>query len=145
MGDTVSKFHSLLQDQNDMTKNSDVHAIFVTEEDEVQDTIKDFEAKYPNLASEFIQIQEEQYQLFASKMLDYGLGNIALGGDLNNEDDQRYSLMGLQIRLNDKINRLKNLLVHKKNYVKGESIEDTFIDVANYGIIAMLVGRNQWK
>jgi len=24
-------------------------------------------------------------------------------------------------------------------------MEDTFIDIANYGIIGLLVGRNKWK
>lgn len=104
----------------------------------------DFNHKYPGLGEEFRKIQEEQYQLFMSKMMDYGRSNITLGGDLSEKEDREYSLMGIQIRLNDKINRLKNLLVHKRNYVKGEPIEDTFIDVANYGIIGMLVGRKKW-
>ena len=40
---------------------------------------------------------------------------------------------------------MKNLLVNGKNFVKGEGMEDTFIDIANYGIIGMLVGRDKWK
>ena len=28
---------------------------------------------------------------------------------------------------------------------KGEGMEDTFIDIANYGILVLLVGRNKWK
>ena len=31
------------------------------------------------------------------------------------------------------------------NFVKGEGMEDTFLDVANYGIIGLLVGRDKWK
>jgi len=38
----------------------------------------DFEKTYPELAKEFQQIQKEQYELFASKMMDYGLSNISL-------------------------------------------------------------------
>ena len=57
----------------------------------------------------------------------------------------KFSLTGLAIRLTDKISRLKNLLVNGKNYVKGEGMEDTFIDIANYGIIGLLVGRDKWK
>ena len=45
-------------------------------------TIKDFESTYPELAKEFSKVQEEQYELFAGKMMDYGLGNIALGSIL---------------------------------------------------------------
>ena len=32
-----------------------------------------------------------------------------------------------------------------KNYVDGEGMIDSFIDIANYGIIAMMVIRNKWK
>ena len=64
---------------------------------------------------------------------------------INNESDKKFSLTGLCIRLTDKISRLKNLLSNGKNYVKGESMEDTFIDIANYGIIGLLVGRDKWK
>ena len=32
-----------------------------------------------------------------------------------------------------------------KNYVKDEPMIDSFIDIANYGIIAMLVLRDKWK
>ena len=108
--------------------------------------VEKFENEYPELAEEFSKIQEEQYELFAKKMLDYGLNNITLGGDIvNNSDDKKFSLTGLTIRLTDKINRLRNLVVSGKNYVKDEGMEDTFIDIANYGIIGMLVGRNKWK
>ena len=37
------------------------------------------------------------------------------------------------------------LRVNGKNYVQGEGMEDTFIDIANYGIIGLLVGRDKWK
>lgn len=113
---------------------------------EVQTTVDKFEEEYPDLSVEFIKIQQEMYVMFAAKHLDYGLNNITLGGDIvNNSDDKKFSLTGLCIRLTDKISRLKNLLINGKNYVKGEGMEDTFIDIANYGIIALLVGRNKWK
>ena len=105
-----------------------------------------FEKEYPELSKEFQKIQQEMYEMFARKHLDYGLNNIALGGDIvNNERDKKFSLTGLAIRLTDKISRLRNLMVNGKNYVEGEGMEDTFIDIANYGIIGLLVGRNKWK
>ena len=105
-----------------------------------------FETEYPELAEEYKRIGMEMYQMFAAKHMDYGLNNIALGGDiLNNKEDKKFSLTGLAIRLTDKISRLKNLLVNGKNYVKGEGMEDTFVDIANYGIIGLLVGRDKWK
>jgi hypothetical protein len=113
---------------------------------ENKEIVEIFEKEYPELSKEFQLIQKEQYELFTRKMMSYGLNNVALGGDIvNNSDDKKFSLTGLTIRLTDKINRLRNLMVSGKQYVKDESMEDTFIDIANYGIIGMLVGRNRWK
>jgi hypothetical protein len=85
-------------------------------------SVVDFEQKYPELAYEFQQIQKEQYELFASKMMDYGLSNIALGSTLEKEEDINLSITGIWLRCNDKINRLKNMLQRNgKNYVKGRS------------------------
>jgi len=107
------------------------------------DIIEDFEFEYQELAKAFKNIQKEQYELFASKMLDYGLGNISLGSTLEDPEDVKLSLTGVWLRCNDKINRLKNLI--KRNYVEGEKMEDNFIDIANYGIIALLVMNEKWK
>lgn len=115
-------------------------------DDIVGSTINDFEKLYPELAEEFKQIQKEQYDLFAGKMLDYGLGNIALGSTLTEEEDIQLSLTGIWLRCNDKINRLKNMLKRKgKSYVNDEPMIDSFIDISNYGIIAQLVMRGKWK
>ena len=114
-------------------------------EDDTNQIIVLFEEEYPELAEEFQNIQEEMYEMFARKHMDYGLNNIALGGNLTNQEDKKFSLTGLCIRLTDKISRLKNLLINGKNFVEGENMEDTFIDIANYGIIGLLVGRDKWK
>ena len=111
----------------------------------VSEAVETFENEYPELSEEYKRISEEMYEMFARKHMDYGLNNISLGGDLKNPNDKKFSLTGLAIRLTDKISRLRNLLTNGKNYVKGESMEDTFVDVANYGIIGMLVGRDKWK
>ena len=109
-------------------------------------TVGDFEKMYPELAEEFKQIQKEQYDLFAGKMLDYGLSNISLGSNLEEKDDVHMSLTGIWLRCNDKINRLKNMLKREgKNYVKDEPMIDSFIDISNYGIIAQLVMKGKWK
>ena len=128
------------------TKMSD-REIMNAKQGKKEDTaILHFEEQYPELSEEFQKIQEEQYEMFARKHLDYGLNNIALGGDIvNNSDDKQFSLTGLCIRLTDKISRLKNLLVNGRSFVEGEGMEDTFIDIANYGIIGFLVGRDKWK
>jgi hypothetical protein len=96
-------------------------------------TTKIFEETYPELAKEFKNLQQEQYELFSGKMMDYGLGNIALGSTLEEEEDIQLSLTGIWLRCNDKINRLKNMLKRKgKNYVNDEPMIDSFIDISNY-------------
>ena len=108
--------------------------------------IADFEKTYPQLAEAWKEVQQEQYELFARKMMDYGLGNIALGTTLEEPEDIQLSLTGIWLRVNDKVNRLKNMLKRKGyNYVAGETMMDSFVDIANYGIIAMLVMRGKWK
>ena len=134
--DAKSKIEKVMSDREIMNAKSGVSEKL---------TIKVFEKEYPELSKEFKQIQKEMYAMFAAKHMDYGLNNISLGGDLKIESDKKFSLTGLAIRLTDKISRLKNLLVNGKNYVKGEGMEDTFIDIANYGIIGLLVGRDKWK
>ena len=145
MGSSVSKYKENMSDREIMnSKNPKKIQEYI--DDEVNQTITIFEEEYPELSNEFQIIQEEMYEMFARKHLDYGLNNIALGGDiLNSKDDKKFSLTGLCIRLTDKISRLKNLLINGRSFVKGEGMEDTFIDIANYGIIGLLVGRNKWK
>ena len=84
----------------------------------MNEAVKVFEKEYPELSAEFKTIQVEMYEMFAAKHMDYGLNNIALGGDiLNNENDKKFSLTGLCIRLTDKISRLKNLLINGRSFV----------------------------
>ena len=135
MGDTITKYYEMMSDREIMDAKHPEKA-----------AVRAFEKEYPILSSEFKSIQKEMYEMFARKHMDYGLNNIALGGDIvNNSDDKQFSLTGLCIRLTDKISRLKNLLINGKAFVEGEGIQDTFIDIANYGIIGLLVGRDKWK
>jgi len=145
MGSSIYKYKEIMSDREIMdAKNTKKIQEFM--DDEINQIITIFEEEYPELSNEFMIIQEEQYEMFARKHMDYGLNNIALGGDIvNNSDDKQFSLTGLCIRLTDKISRLKNLLVNGRSFVEGEGMEDTFIDIANYGIIGLLVGRNKWK
>ena len=63
-------------------------------DDEVNQTITIFEEEYPDLSNEFIKIQAEMYAMFAAKHMDYGLNNIALGGDIvNNSNDKQLPLI----------------------------------------------------
>tara|TARA_R100001509_G_C4825025_1_gene201195 strand:- start:236 stop:652 length:417 start_codon:yes stop_codon:yes gene_type:complete len=114
-------------------------------DEEKEAIIELFQKEYPELSQEFSKITREMYETFARKHMDYGLQNISLGGDLTKDNDKKFSLTGLAIRLTDKVSRLRNLLVNGRSFVKGEGMEDTFLDIANYGIIGLLVGRDKWK
>ena len=101
---------------------------------------------YPGIAKAYERIQLEQYELFAKKMMDYGKGNISLGSNLDTDDEIHVSMTGIWFRLHDKIQRLKQLVLLKKDAkVKTESIIDTFQDLSIYGIIAQIVKNKQWK
>jgi hypothetical protein len=103
------------------------------------------EALYPSMTQEFKKICTEQYLMFCAKMSNYGKGNIMLGGDINNEEDRNLALKGIAIRMNDKTNRLINLLLRNKQDVVNESTIDTFQDIVNYAIIALIIQRQMWK
>ena len=107
---------------------------------------KDFENEYPGLAEGFKAIQKEQYELFARKMLSYGLGNIAMGSNLDTKEDVNLSLTAIWIRSMDKMQRLKQLvLLNKQNSLEDEPVEDAYVDLSNYSIIALLVKAGLWK
>lgn len=92
-----------------------------------------------NLDSKFsIAVTEtfnELKELLIKKHLDYGPKNISdsPGGPLN----------GLRVRMHDKLARINNL-VDNGATPQYESLEDSFKDMANYSIIALLVLRHKW-
>ena len=105
-----------------------------------------FENEFPNIADGFKKIQKEQYELFARKMLSYGLGNIAMGSNLDTKEDVNLSLTAIWIRSMDKMQRLKQLvLLNKQNTLDDEPVEDAYVDLSNYSIIALLVKAGLWK
>lgn len=73
----------------------------------------------------------ENIKLLDRKQQDYGSKNISLSGEI-----------GIQVRLQDKVCRLKNLL--ENNSPQNESIFDTYQDIANYGIIGDMLKRGEW-
>ena len=107
--------------------------------------VEQMEEEWPEMTNEFKKIQREQYQLFLFKQHDYGPGNISVGTQLVTKEEVHLSLTGLWFRMNDKIQRLKTLLMGgRKNAVEGEPIEDAFLDVSNYGIMATIVKNGKW-
>ncbi len=75
-------------------------------------------------------IYDEIYDILIKKQQDYGPNNIqnSPGGPLN----------GLQVRLYDKMSRLINL-IQSGAKPENESLRDTFVDIANYGVIGIMI------
>jgi len=75
-------------------------------------------------------------ELLIKKQKDYGPKNISdsPGGPLN----------GLRVRMFDKLARINNL-VETGAKPENESLRDSFLDIANYAIIAMMVLDKQWE
>jgi hypothetical protein len=107
--------------------------------------VQQMEHEWPQMTKEFKKIQREQYELFLHKQHDYGPSNISVGTQLQTKEEVRLSLMGLFFRMNDKIQRVKTLLMNnRESAVKDEPIEDAYLDVSNYGIMATIVSRGKW-
>lgn len=103
------------------------------------------EKSYPELCTEYKKIMMEQYILFCKKHRNYGTGNINVGTNLETDSDVKLALTGLWFRLNDKIQRLKNLVVLGEPDTVDEALEDTFQDLSVYGIIGQIVKQKKFK
>ena len=76
--------------------------------------------------------------------MDYGPSNIAMGTSLDTSDEKRLSLIGLIVRINDKVQRLLNLMVKNNRKAQNEPTVDAFKDLSVYGIIAQIVQNGKW-
>jgi hypothetical protein len=105
--------------------------------EEVQEAIEDALELKTDMGREIVKVALECIKLFDDKQQDYGSMNILMSGEL-----------GVACRLLDKASRVRHILVKqlkgdaKINY---ESLEDAYIDVANIGMIGMLLNRKVWK
>lgn len=75
----------------------------------------------------------ENVKLLDRKQRDYGSGNISSFGEY-----------GVLVRCTDKLARLRNLLTNVSD-PKNESIIDSWVDLSNYSLIAILCRNGQWK
>jgi hypothetical protein len=78
---------------------------------------------------------DEAEALLLKKHKDYGPKNIAgaPGGPVN----------GLRVRMWDKMARINHLYDNNKD-PENESLKDSFLDLANYAIIALMVLDEEW-
>lgn len=117
----------------------------MSEEREQQiDPIKMCEERYPETTKEFKKILKEQYEVFCRKQMNYGPDNISVGTRLETQEEIKLSQTGLWFRMNDKIQRLKQLVLLGKPDTVGEAVEDTYQDLSVYNIIAQIVIRGKW-
>jgi len=111
---------------------------------EIHPIVDQMEEEWPKMTKEFKRLQREQYELFCKKQHDYGPGNISVGTTLQTDEEIHLSLTGLWFRMNDKIQRLKTLLLSGRETAVGEPLEDAYLDVSNYGIMATIVKNGKW-
>ena len=111
---------------------------------DVHPIVTQMEKEWPEMTQEFKRLQREQYELFCRKQHDYGPGNISVGTNLQTPEEIKLSLTGLWFRMNDKIQRLKTLLMGNKESAVDEPLEDAYLDVSNYGIMATIVKNGKW-
>jgi hypothetical protein len=78
----------------------------------------------------FQKVCEEMLATFIKKHKDYGKGNILSIKEL-----------GIAFRTTEKVERLKNLLMNPGNAPENESIDDSWMDVAVYAVIAKCIAR----
>jgi hypothetical protein len=133
------------------TPKTNLQMNILPKEDEIRaiqydnpEVVKQIEEQYPETTDEFKRIMFTQYELFCMKQSNYGPGNISVGTSLETEDDVKLSLTGLWFRINDKVQRLKQLVVLGNKDNVGEPIDDTFMDLSVYGIIAQIVKNGKW-
>jgi len=72
--------------------------------------------------------------ILIKKQHDYGQENILVFGE-----------EGIMIRLSDKIHRLINLFKNRNAKPQNESVQDTFIDIAGYAIIGLMLQKQTFQ
>jgi len=122
-----------------ITKETDM-----TKKDTDLNAVEFIEKHYPETAKNFKQIQDEQYQTFCKKQMDYGPSNISMGTGVGEAINKKLSTTALVIRINDKVQRLLNLVVSNDRDAQNEPVEDAFKDLSVYGIIAQIVRNGKW-
>ena len=96
------------------------------------DLVCDGSSGSPELEREWAYVAKEIFEVFKSKQRDYGPNNIALLQD-----------GGILVRMTDKFMRLDTLYRSGEN-PNNESVEDTWTDIADYAVIALMCLRGHW-
>lgn len=89
----------------------------------------------PRFDQDVLELMLELQALLVSKHHDYGPFNVARspGGPLN----------GLRVRLHDKLARINHLIDSNQAAIH-EPLRDSFVDLANYAVIGLMVIDGKW-
>lgn len=135
---TQSMVMSIPTSQN-MERKKRIMEKVVKENSQEGTDVTDYMLKeYPTLMNSIKSHMNECFVLMAKKQMDYGMGNIGMNGN------KKLALLGIMIRLNDKVQRALNML-EKDQSPNNESLEDTAQDITNYGAIFNTVLKDEWK
>ena len=88
-----------------------------------------------NTVERFKQITEEMQELCKRKNSDYGASV--------NDTYKKYGMVSYLVRIEDKINRIRNLVLNGNQKVEDEKIQDSLLDLANYSILAIIDMENE--
>jgi hypothetical protein len=80
-----------------------------------------------NRVEKMKKIQSEALQLFAKKNIDYG------------DAFAKYGVIGVLMRIEDKIQRSMSITKNEVNLINDEGIRDTLIDLHNYAAMALML------
>lgn len=80
-----------------------------------------------------LQIALENVILLDRKQQDYGPKNVS-----------GFGTFGVVVRMNDKFERIKHLFNNRRRRAVNESILDSFRDISNYAIIAVMLEKKVW-
>jgi hypothetical protein len=81
----------------------------------------------PNRVEQMKKIQAEALALFARKNIDYG------------DAFAKYGLIGVILRMEDKIQRSISITKNGINLVNDEGLRDTLLDLHNYSAMALML------
>ena len=80
-----------------------------------------------NRPEQMREIQKRGYELFVKKNIDYG------------DSFAKYGIIGVLMRIEDKIQRAMNITKNGVNLVNDEGIQDTLLDLHNYAAMALML------
>ena len=86
--------------------------------------------------SQMEKVQKEGLELFKKKNADYG------------DAFANYGVVGVLVRMGDKISRLQSITTKSVSLVNSESLRDTLIDLHNYSAMAIMLldeDKNKYK